>query len=450
MAVQTGLASTLMQHGYNPADPKVEMILDRLNKNPNLLSQSGMTWQQLIALNNEVKRLKQQQQPAQPQQGTSVAQEKLQEVAMHSPDMGAEGMAGGGLAHLPVHQFNPEHYASGGIVAFSGGDVVHGAESLFVGPDGQAYTREQLEAARRANYYVDPQGEARSYAQQQEAKARYNPPAVRQSTAVGQPLEYAASQRSGLPSTMRYEASRAPLANTYGLSSSGMQRSGQVLDMLTKGARAVGSNAGLGAAAMLHSPEAGANSDYGFSRTDFMTPSVVAERTANLAGSVDEVGAQLDAAKEARRKAEADLGGLKERAKDPEGYQARYKAFQDAKRNEATLRQNYEAMVGIRSEAGKAAYGRPKPTGEFASGTKDAYNRDAVNAAIKNAEDTTGLDQSGTAAPAGEAPARNIVTNRQRQRPDAGLGSTPEAAAAAASATPQGTRPAAGQGQASF
>jgi len=72
----------------------------------------------------------QPQQPQEPQQ-----LEEPQEPQGQEPQQGMpppEGMADGGIASLPVQNFNPDNYAGGGIIAFAEGDQVKGADDDMV------------------------------------------------------------------------------------------------------------------------------------------------------------------------------------------------------------------------------------------------------------------------------------------------------------------------------
>ena len=128
-----GLAS-MMTNGVDPTDPKVGVMLDRVNANPNLLSQFGLTWEQLIALNGEVKRLKQppmpQGQPA-PTVAAQLENEKQQlsqglptampqGSQMYDPEVYQQGVAAGATNGEPP----VVHAAQGGVVAFGPGGTV--------------------------------------------------------------------------------------------------------------------------------------------------------------------------------------------------------------------------------------------------------------------------------------------------------------------------------------
>jgi hypothetical protein len=102
-----GLSSMTLGN-VDVTDPKVQMVVDQLNKNPNLLPQSGLTWQDLIALNNQIQRLRQQKMVP---PNTTVMEDLAHQYA--------------GIAGQPI---SPEMYgdetfsaANGGIVALSEG-----------------------------------------------------------------------------------------------------------------------------------------------------------------------------------------------------------------------------------------------------------------------------------------------------------------------------------------
>ena len=127
-----GLAS-MLTNGINPADPKVGVMLNRVNENPNLLSQFGLTWEQLIALNGEVKRLKQppmpQGQPA-PTVAAQLENEK-QQLSQGLPTAMPQGS----------QMYDPEVYQQGVAAGATNGEppVVHmaaGDRVVAVGPKG--------------------------------------------------------------------------------------------------------------------------------------------------------------------------------------------------------------------------------------------------------------------------------------------------------------------------
>lgn len=115
-----GMLQELAKRGYDPTDPRVQMILNDVNRNPNMLPQTGLTWEQLIALNNEVKRLRQP--PAQAPVPQTVADRLEGERDQ------LEGIA---QFQLPG-MFEGKAYAGGGIVAFQEGNLVRSNRPGYV------------------------------------------------------------------------------------------------------------------------------------------------------------------------------------------------------------------------------------------------------------------------------------------------------------------------------
>jgi hypothetical protein len=270
--------------------------------------------------------------------------------------------------------------AQGGIVAFNDGGIAHGAESLFVGPDGSAMTREQMDAVSTLekqgkvpgrDFYIDDKGRiildrgapAPDYIAGEGEGAtvrapidRGQLPAIGEQRGMGQTLDQTPSVEK--PSTaVSTDVFRAPGPKV--VAPAGLERGVGIMDAVLKGARSMVTPAGaagnVGIGALLHSAEAGAGSDVVPGRREPVL-SYEERETANqekaarkeeMANSVGFYSAKLDEIdpKLAQAKKNVSSYGLKKQRDDPDGYKAAQEEVISLQLQKNGLQNNYEAAL---------------------------------------------------------------------------------------------------------
>lgn len=273
--------------------------------------------------------------------------------------------------------FNAAH---GGIVAFNDGGIAHGADSLFIGSDGSAMTREQMDAVSTLekqgkvpgrDFYIDEKGRiildrgapAPDYIAGEGEGAtvrapidRGQLPAIGEQRGMGQKLDQTPSVEK--PSTaVSTDVFRAPGPKV--VPPAGLERSVSIMDAVLKGARSmvtpagVAGNVGLGA--LVHSADAGAGSDIVPGRREPVLSyeeretanQEKAARKAEVANSVGLYSQKLDEIdpKLAQAKKNVSSYGLKKQRDDPDGYKAAQEEVISLQLQKNGLQNNYEAAL---------------------------------------------------------------------------------------------------------
>lgn len=127
---------------FDLTDPRTSEMVKQISADPNKAPQYGVSLAEVFALQNMLKRF-QQQPPQAPQ--TTVVQDLKNQLAQ-ARNLPPEET---GIGSLPSHNFQPQNFAGGGIVAFDNGGTVHGQGGLFVPPNGPAMTAEQFAELQR-------------------------------------------------------------------------------------------------------------------------------------------------------------------------------------------------------------------------------------------------------------------------------------------------------------
>jgi len=270
--------------------------------------------------------------------------------------------------------------AQGGIVAFNDGGIAHGAESLFVGFDGSAMTREQMDAVSTLekqgkvagrDFYIDDKGRiildrgapAPDYIAGKGEGAtvrapidRGQLPAIGEQRGMGQTLDQTPSVEK--PSTaVSTDVFRAPGPKV--VAPAGLERGVGFMDAVLKGARSMVTPAGaagnVGLGALLHSAEAGRGSDIVpgkrepvLSYEEIETANKEkAARKEEIANSVGLYSAKLDDIdpKLAQAKKNVSSYGLKKQRDDPDGYKAAQEEVISLQLQKNGLQNNYEAAL---------------------------------------------------------------------------------------------------------
>jgi hypothetical protein len=270
--------------------------------------------------------------------------------------------------------------AQGGIVAFNDGGIAHGADSLFVGPDGSAMTREQMDAVSTLekqgkvpgrDFYIDDKGRiildrgapASDFIAGEGEGAtvrapidRSQLPAIGEQRGMGQTLDQTPSVEK--PSTaVSTDVFRAPGPKV--VAPAGLERGVGIMDAVLKGARSMvtpaGASGNVGLGALLHSAEAGAGSDVVPGRREPVLSyeerekanqekAARKEEMANSVGLYSAKLAEIDP-KLAQAKKNVSSYGLKKQRDDPDGYKAAQEEVISLQLQKNGLQNNYEAAL---------------------------------------------------------------------------------------------------------
>jgi len=346
----------------------------------------------------------QQQMPQQmaqgqmPPQGQPAPQMPPQQMAQ--AQMPTQQMAHGGLAQLPVTNFRDENYAGGGIVAFNDGGVAHGVESLYIGSDGAAMTREQMEAKSRP---VDP--------------ARALVPAEGRAVVPAGELRQSSGSKALVP--VGELTSSGPVGS---LTPSGV-RAGKLLDAAGRGLGALASPYAAGVEALMYSPDVGAGSDVVKGKApDQRSVEEKEDTKARAMGTISEISAELGNTNKAIQDLKKGLN-LNARKNDPEKFKTDEVELERLQNKAATLKNNYEAAISFtgadkaarRGEKGlpfMAVAGNPPSTGSVSTASTTPA-APAAPAAPPKAD--AGLPVVTNAARAAEQARRSGINTGTRQ-----------------------------------
>jgi len=117
---QLAFLNKQMQQLHTPqAAPQNTTVAEDIARKILMESQAKRMQEAQAMMPQQAPQQMQQQMPQQMQQDQQAPQQALQQGITQLPQQ--QPMAHGGLTSLPVHNFNPDNYAHGGIVAFTGG-----------------------------------------------------------------------------------------------------------------------------------------------------------------------------------------------------------------------------------------------------------------------------------------------------------------------------------------